>query len=31
MEIYCRNTASGLVPLYDSDYDEKRKLKIGKD
>ena len=31
MEIYCRNTASGLVPLYDSDFDEKRKLKIGKD
>ena len=31
MEIFCRNTASGLVPLYDSDFDEKRKLKIGKD
>ena len=31
MKIFCRNTATGLVPLYDSDYDEKRKLKIGED
>src|SRR3990167_8342248 len=29
MKIYCQNTATGLVPLYDSDYDGKRKLKIG--
>lgn len=31
MKIYVRNTLSGLVPLYGSDYDEKRKLKIGQD
>jgi hypothetical protein len=31
MEIYCRNTISGLVPLYPSDQDEKRKLKLGQD
>ena len=24
------NTASGLRPCYDSDYDEKKKLKLGK-
>lgn len=29
MKIFCQNTATGLVPLYDSDYDEKKKLKIG--
>jgi len=29
MKIFVKNTATGLVPLYDSDYDEKRKLKIG--
>ncbi len=29
MKIFCTNTSSGLVPLYDSDYEEKRKLKIG--
>jgi hypothetical protein len=31
MKILCRNTISGLVPLYPSDYDEKRKLKLGQD
>lgn len=31
MKIICRNTISGLVPLYPSDYDEKRKLKIGQE
>ncbi len=29
MEIYLLNTANGLIPLYDDDYDNKRKLKIG--
>lgn len=29
MKIYCTNTARGLVPNYDSDFDEKKKLKIG--
>ena len=29
MKILCRNTAHGLVPEYDSDYEEKKKLKIG--
>jgi hypothetical protein len=29
MELYLTNTAAGLVPMYDSDYDEKKKLKIG--
>ena len=29
MKFYCLNTATGLKPLYDSDLDEKRKLKIG--
>lgn len=29
MDIYCTNTAQGLVPNYDMDYEEKRKLKIG--
>ena len=29
MRFFCQNTATGLVPLYDSDYEEKRKLKIG--
>ena len=28
-KIFCKNTSTGLVPLYDSDYEEKRKLKIG--
>ena len=31
MKIFVRNTAHGLVPLYDEDYEEKRKLEIGKD
>ena len=31
MKILCRNTITGLVPLYPSDYDEKRKLKLGQD
>lgn len=30
MKLFCKNTAGGLVPMYDSDYEEKRKLKIGK-
>ena len=30
MKIFCTNTAHGLVPNYDSDFDEKKKLKIGK-
>lgn len=29
MDIYLLNTTSGLKPLYDDDYDEKKKLKIG--
>ena len=29
MKITVRNTINGLVPLYSSDLDEKRKLKIG--
>jgi hypothetical protein len=29
MKIKLLNTVSGLKPLYDSDYDEKKKLKIG--
>ena len=28
-DIYLLNTAHGLVPLYDEDYEEKKKLKIG--
>ena len=31
MKLFCRNTISGLIPLYPSDYDEKRKLKLGSD
>ena len=31
MKLYCRNTLQGLVPLFPSDYDEKRKLKLGTD
>ena len=31
MKFYCRNTITGLVPLYPSDFDEKRKLKLGWD
>lgn len=29
MEIYCRVTEYGLVPMYDSDYEERRRLKVG--
>ena len=29
MTLYCTNTVRGLVPNYDADFDEKRKLKIG--
>ena len=29
MKINCLCTAHGLVPLYDDDYEEKRKLKVG--
>ena len=29
MIIYCTNTAQGLKPNYDDDFDEKKKLKIG--
>jgi hypothetical protein len=28
-EIYCLNTEFGLKPIYGSDYEEKKKLKIG--
>jgi hypothetical protein len=31
MELYCKNTITGLVPLYPSDFDQKRKLKLGED
>jgi len=27
-KIYCLNTDKGLIPLYPSDYDEKKKLKL---
>ena len=29
MKIYVKNTLSGLIPLYNSDFEEKKKLKIG--
>ncbi len=29
MDILCRVTANGLVPMYDSDFDEKKRLKDG--
>ena len=29
MEIYCRVTDIGLIPMYDSDLDEKHRLRIG--
>lgn len=29
MDIYCRVTEQGLVPMYDSDLEEKHRLKIG--
>lgn len=31
MKLLCRNTIQGLIPLYPSDFDEKRKLKLGQD
>ena len=31
MKIFLRNTLHGLIPLYPSDYNEKRKLKLGQD
>jgi hypothetical protein len=31
MKIWLRNTISGLLPLYPSDFDSKRKLKLGQD
>ena len=30
MELFCQNTEKGLLPLYPSDLEEKKKLKIGK-
>lgn len=29
MEIFCKVTPYGLVPLYDSDYDLKKRLRVG--
>lgn len=29
MKLFLQNTAVGLVPLYESDFDEKKKLKVG--
>lgn len=29
MYLFCTNTVRGLIPCYDSDYEEKRKLRIG--
>ncbi len=29
MKFFCQNTEAGLIPLYPSDLDEKKKLKIG--
>ncbi len=31
MKIWLRNTISGLMPIYPSDWDEKRKLRLGQD
>ena len=28
MKIFVKNTLSGLIPLYDSDFEEKKKLKL---
>lgn len=30
MDIFCINTANGLVPIGDDNYEKKRKLKLGK-
>ena len=29
MKLLLKNTSSGLIPIYDDDFDEKKKLKIG--
>ena len=29
MDIFCKVTPYGLVPLYDSDYDLKKRLRVG--
>ena len=29
MKLLLKNTSSGLIPIYDDDYEEKKKLKIG--
>lgn len=29
MKIFCKNTEQGFIPVYDSDLEEKRKLKLG--
>ena len=31
MEIFCRVTENGLVPMYDSDLEERKRLKLGSD
>ena len=31
MRIFVRNTLQGLIPLYNSDFEKKRKLKLGQD
>jgi len=31
MEVYIKNTLAGLIPLYSSDLEEKKKLKLNKD
>ncbi len=31
MKLFCINKLQGLVPLYSSDYDEKKKLKLGQE
>ena len=31
MEIYCKVTEAGLVPMYGSDLDEKKRLKKGEE
>ncbi len=31
MKLYVKNTLTGLVPMYGSDYDEKKRLKLGEE
>jgi len=31
MELYVKNTLHGLMPLYPADFEEKKKLKLGKE